>query len=386
MTESHREELAPVLYLEGERTEPPPSTGVGLCLSGGGYRAMLFHVGVLWRLNEARWLERLDRVSSVSGGSITAGVLAVNWDKLDFQGGVAQAFVDRVVAPVRRLARRTVDVRAGLLSLGPGGANYWLAASYRRHVFGKRTLASLPDTPVFVFNTTNLQSGALCQFTKEAIVDDRVGSVCQPQIPLARAVAASSAFPPFLSPARLRVPASAYEPVTDPVRTDLHRAPYTTTPILSDGGVYDNLGLEPCWKSCRTVLISDAGGHMGAPTRVTSFWPLQLYRVLKVIDNQVRDLRKRQAVSGYEAGMRDGAYWGIRSDISKYPAQDLLPFPHDRSLRLAGISTRLARMKAGSQERLINWGYAITDAAIRSHVDPEIPPPADYPYPEAGVD
>ena len=54
-----------------------PVDGVGLCLSGGGYRAMLFHVGVVWRLHDAGWLERLDRVSSVSGGSITAGALAL---------------------------------------------------------------------------------------------------------------------------------------------------------------------------------------------------------------------------------------------------------------------------------------------------------------------
>ena len=47
---------------------------MALCLSGGGYRAMLFHVGALWRLNELGLLPRLDRVSSVSGGSITAGV------------------------------------------------------------------------------------------------------------------------------------------------------------------------------------------------------------------------------------------------------------------------------------------------------------------------
>jgi NTE family protein len=48
--------------------------GIGVCLSGGGYRAMVFHVGVPWRLNELGYLPRLERVSSVSGGSITAGV------------------------------------------------------------------------------------------------------------------------------------------------------------------------------------------------------------------------------------------------------------------------------------------------------------------------
>src|SRR5262245_28221555 len=47
--------------------------GIALCLSGGGYRAMLFHLGALWRLNEAGLLSQLKRISSVSGGSITAG-------------------------------------------------------------------------------------------------------------------------------------------------------------------------------------------------------------------------------------------------------------------------------------------------------------------------
>jgi predicted acylesterase/phospholipase RssA len=55
---------------------------VGLCLSGGGYRAMIYHVGALIRLNELGFLPKLREVASVSGGSITAGMLAVAWPKL----------------------------------------------------------------------------------------------------------------------------------------------------------------------------------------------------------------------------------------------------------------------------------------------------------------
>ena len=58
--------------------------GWALCLSGGGYRAMLFHLGTLWRLNELGYLAKLDRISSVSGGSITSGVLGASWASLDF--------------------------------------------------------------------------------------------------------------------------------------------------------------------------------------------------------------------------------------------------------------------------------------------------------------
>ncbi len=64
--------------------QKPPEAGAALCLSGGGYRAMVFHIGVLWRLYEAGLLKSVKRISSVSGGSITAGVLALKWHKLSF--------------------------------------------------------------------------------------------------------------------------------------------------------------------------------------------------------------------------------------------------------------------------------------------------------------
>src|SRR5918993_272115 len=70
-----------------------PKGGIALCLSGGGYRAMLFHIGSLWRLNELGYLKKLTRISSVSGGSITAGVLGLKWSNLTFDArGVATNF------------------------------------------------------------------------------------------------------------------------------------------------------------------------------------------------------------------------------------------------------------------------------------------------------
>lgn len=43
--------------------------GIALALSGGGYRAMLFYVGAIVRLNEMRLLKDIRRISSISGGS-----------------------------------------------------------------------------------------------------------------------------------------------------------------------------------------------------------------------------------------------------------------------------------------------------------------------------
>src|SRR5262249_14258476 len=88
-----------------DRNPPQPQDGIGLALSGGGYRAMVFHVGALIRLNETALLRKVKRISSVSGGSITAGVLGMSWKDLAFAGDVATNF-DIVVAVSGRWPRR----------------------------------------------------------------------------------------------------------------------------------------------------------------------------------------------------------------------------------------------------------------------------------------
>jgi NTE family protein len=341
---------------------------------------MLFHVGALWRLNELGYLSRLARISSVSGGSITAGVLAKNWAELDFdQTGVARGFGAAVCEPVRTLAGRTIDLWAillGILVPGPIGDRY--VGALKRHAFGATSLQALPDAPRFVINATNLQSAVLWRFSKPYMRDYRVGEVKSPNLELARAVAGSGAFPPFLSPVTLKLEDSAYTPESG---MDLQHPPFTTHVRLSDGGVYDNLGLETAWKRYRTILISDGGGHIGGKPRPNLDWVRQSKRVLDVIDSQVRALRKRQAIECFQLGRREGTYWGIRSDIADYGLADALPCPHAETLELAGTPTRLKKTPALLQERLINWGYAVCDAAMRRHVVDGAGPPPQFPYP-----
>lgn len=368
---------------------PAPEHGLALCLSGGGYRAMLFHVGALWRMHETGLLGRLARISSVSGGSITAGVLALHWPALAADTArQAASFARAVVAPIRALAGDTIDADSIISGLVlPGRISDRVAAAYDRHLFNGATLQDLPDTPRFVINATNVQSGALWRFEKPYMRDYRVGEVRHPTIPLAQAVAASSAFPPVLSPFELRLDPAAFTPATG---TDLQREPYTSQVILTDGGVYDNLGLEPVWKRYDTVLVSDAGGAMQPEPEPASDWARHAYRILNLVDNQVRALRKRLLIASYrlppgDEDHRAGAYWGIRTDIANYQLPDALACPPERTMALANTPTRLARLADDVQERLINWGYAVCDAAIRRHVDPHAGPPPRFPYPASGV-
>jgi NTE family protein len=360
--------------------------GVALCLSGGGYRAMLFHVGALWRLNELAWLSKLQRVSSVSGGSITAGTLGLHWSELGFDAdGVAADLQACLVQPIRKLAGKTIDVWAvigGFLIPGTSISSM-VAAAYRRHIFGQTTLEQLPDEPRFVVNSTNLQTGVLWRFSKPYMADYTIGVVPNPHLELARAVAASSAFPPVLSPFRLKLDPDRFEAAN---RGPNYRKPYTTTAVLSDGGVYDNLGLETAWKRFATILVSDGGGHMEPEPKIHGDWVRQAIRVNSVIDNQVRDLRKRETIAGYLRKERTGAYWGIRSHIADFgPPPGSLSCPPEQTALLAATKTRLKAIDATLQERLINWGYAICDAAMRRWVTPHAPPPSGFPFPAAGV-
>jgi NTE family protein len=296
--------------------------------------------------------------------------------------GRATQFVAKVVEPVRALARKTIDVPSVLRGIfGRGSIADRVRQAYDRELFRGATLQNLPDTPRFVINATNVQSTALFRFSRPYIWDYRVGRIDRPDVSLAHAVAASSAFPPVLSPLELDLSKYRFVPGSG---TDLERPPFTTNAVLTDGGVYDNMGLETAWKRYRRVLISDAGGKTAAEADPPSDWARHSLRINDLIDNQVRSLRKREVIDSFGKS-HEGTYWSIRSNIRKYPGGRTLPCPLDRALLLATIPTRLQAISDDVQERVINWGYGIADAAMRTHVDATLVPPEDFPYPGRGI-
>jgi len=398
---------APVEPLPGERASGSPEQGIAICLSGGGYRAMLFHTGAVWRLAELGFLGpathdfrkadgslqpagTLQRISSVSGGSLLAGMLGLKWKQLAVaEPGLVDRYVELVVAPIRRLAGISLAGKdpKGVLHMlwnivAPGSVNDHIIAAYKKHLFGDATLQDLPDAPRFVINASNLQSGALWRFMKPYMRDWRVGEVKRPTIPLAQAVAASSAFPPVLAPAPLSLRDEDYTPNSGGKgRDNLQRAPFTTKPVLADGGVYDNLGLETTYKRYQTLFVSNAGAPFGIQPEVPSDWVRLGQRCIDVMDNQVLSLRKRLLVGDLIAGVRNGAFWDIEQDIIVHGCAQALACPGDATTRLAHLGTDLSAKDDATQERLINWGYAVSDAAVRGHFDTGLSEPPGFPYP-----
>ena len=56
---------------------------IGIALSGGGFRAAAFHLGVFRKLETMGILWKVDLLTCVSGGSIAGAFLAANWGKAD---------------------------------------------------------------------------------------------------------------------------------------------------------------------------------------------------------------------------------------------------------------------------------------------------------------
>jgi NTE family protein len=244
---------------------------VCLVFTGGGTRAAALSYGVLdmlrntrivWKGVEKSLLQEVDCISSISGGSFTAAYYGLFGDRIftDFRSrfldvDVEDALIRRAVNPVNwfRLA-------------SPYFSRIDLAAEYyHEKIFDKQPFSALAGNgkrPFVILNATNLANGERFEFTQEQF-DFLVSDLAT--YPVARAVAASSAFPFLLSPLSLKnyphpegftLPTDYEEGMKD---YDYNRRRYywarnramyvndKERPYLHlmDGGLADNIGLRP---------------------------------------------------------------------------------------------------------------------------------------------
>jgi len=350
--------------------------GIGLALSGGGYKAAAYHVGALVRLNELGYLPRLSRVTSVSGGSITAGFLGLNWNRLTFDAtGVATNFDAVIVQPLHAfLTEVNLDVAQGLLGLllPFRSAADGVAGAYDKHLFHGATLQDLPEeqpgvAPRFVILATNYELNSLWRFARPYAADYRIGRIDHPTLPLARVVAASSAFPPFFCPIEIDLRGQQW---IETKGADKHAGQFLERALLADGGIYDNMGLEPIWKRYGTLLVSNAGGHFDEAHHPSDWFSL-LLRVINMIHRQAENNRQRPLMLLAKLNQRRVAYWPLRNTAANYPhPSPQLPSADD----VAGAQdegVRLWSLGIKAFARLANHGYSLCDSALGSYLAPQ---------------
>lgn len=237
-----------------------------LCLSGGGYRAALFHLGAMRRLHEVGLLEKFDTWSCVSGGSILAGFLATTREHLfrndklkitDWEADVAEPF-RAFVKTDRRSLQTLQNVSINLVLRKRRVASYLKSLT---KAFGDKSLERLPKKPNLIFCATDMAFGVNWVFEKARVGSYQAGYFSSRDWPVAKAVAASSCFPPVFGPFPVDVDPDRYKKGNfsgdKATRAQLRR-----DMMLTDGGLYDNLGTEPLLgKSVDgyILFVSDAG-------------------------------------------------------------------------------------------------------------------------------
>jgi NTE family protein len=354
-------------YLPDEKRE-----GTALCMSGGGYRAALFHLGALRRLNELGVLSQVKTFTSVSGGSIIAAQLATFLAKAEIAPGKPVAGFDAGVAdPMRAFVSKDIRTGAALARLHPrnwlipGAQSEALAEAYAQGPAPGR-LADLPEQPRFVFLASDMR------FRDQWVFDTgarRVGSrsagyASFGEGTLAEAVAASSCVPGAFG-----VVHTAWEPsklaggeYDEPDRDELVREI-----DLSDGGMFDNLGLEPVWRDHETVLVSDAAPSFKPDPKIGWLW--NALRQGVILLEQATDARKRWLVANFIEEKMKGAYWGIASRPASYeldPAPDAYTYPFIRDF-IAPVRIDLDVFTPGEIAVLENHGYLMAEIAVRKH-------------------
>jgi len=380
---------------------------LGLGLSGGGYRATLFNLGALIRLNEFGLLKKFKRITSVSGGSITNGYLAMRWNDLQFNDdGVIENFRENIVEPLWDFCSKPLDAGAIIWgTLDPfHKVSDKIAGAYNKGLFKHFKMSSIPfgdGIPQFLFYGTNLQTAASVRMMQNMLYDWKIGATEMNNWELATVVGISSAFPPFLSPVILKPDPDKWTKGKYALCFD--DAKYREKLYLTDGGVYDNMGMESLWKKFSnelvndnhkfkplleddidSVLISDAGAPLVFQEKPGKNWFSLIKRALDIVTDQTRAVRKRWLIDKYKSASLSGTYWGITTKIDNYGMPDALVKDNEITRGLREIKTRLTRFSDEDKGRLINWGYALADAGMRRHVKDILvkTPEPRWPFPE----
>lgn len=350
-------------------TETRPS--IALALSGGGIRAMVFHLGVMKHLAECDLLESVSRVSTVSGGSLLVGLLLqqnqMRWPTSE------QYLASSLPALRQSLCKRSLQWGAARQLLNPMNWRFLLSRSnllaqaLQREWQVHAALADLPAVPEWSINGTNAENGKRFRFKQRNIGDYALGYASAERFPLASALAVSAAFPGGFGPLTL-----------DARRFDWRRRSWDDPPEVAklveaafhrihlyDGGVYDNMGLEPFFDAGRQrpkhdgefIICSDAGAPLG---NGFSHGPLSVFRLKRVADimsDQSRSLRVRAFAHYLQQTPSGGAYLYINTSISE-------PEKCPSAQFAASFPTTLRRVDVEEFDRIAAHGQAVAKQAL----------------------
>ena len=335
------------------------STRIHLYLLGRGYRAMLFHLGAVRRLNDFGLLPKLSTVSAVSGGSILSAMLAGKWNEVDCD---PQINLELVLEPIEEILCN-LAYPTGLLSVMGDLLARVYPPAFKRHygdLFGDMTLGKLQHIPEFVFMATNLRTGHGWKLSSNQVsacdIEELKGLDCT-SVLLATAVAASASSPH--APVILKM--SSFEKRKGQFRSASRV--FEDAVILADGSLAEHIDLSSL-SSDDVLLVSDASAFCQPLARPGRVRQDPTNSVMNVAELQLYRRRQSQIQEAFSTEKLKGAYWDIASRAGHIT--DGLDCPETETAALAEISTEFVSIDPTRQRNLIDWGFASCDIAIRT--------------------
>ncbi|RZU36722.1 NTE family protein [Streptomyces sp. BK022] len=350
---------------------------IGLALSGGGSRAAAFHLGCLRALNDRDLLSQIRVVSGISGGSLLAALWAYGpADFADFDAhttellrtGLQRDIIRKAFTPAaatRNLAAASRAAARGLFSrtvtvARPVNRTDALATLLTERAFGTKTMDQVTHPGLdTVLTATDLATTNAVRFGSTLSSCSRYGTITEP-VQVATAVAASAAFPVLL-PALERT--FTFERSGQRQRQ---------TVLLTDGGVFDNLGLsvlEPGRNPAFTPQVFDVSyivacdaGPGELPAKAPHFFAGRLRRSFEVVHRKNQDAGRARLHEWGAAGRIDGftlAYLGMQDHRLPAPPADLVPRE-----RVASYPTNFAAMNRADFTAVTTRGEQLTRALL----------------------
>jgi len=230
---------------------------IGIALSGGGIRAMVFHLGLFKWMAEQNLFEQIKKVSTVSGASLCVGMIYAH-NNLEWP--TSETFLSKTLPAIE--GALAVDLQLSALLRLPITPWHWnkkaniISTVLERNWGVHGNLSQLSGNVTWYVNCTTYETGKRFRFCRDDMGDYILGYVKKPNIPISEIMAASAGFPIWIGPYALKTgdftwesPHSANESWQPPRKQTIH---------LWDGGVYDNLGLESVFKLGNTISSSNA--------------------------------------------------------------------------------------------------------------------------------
>ncbi len=355
------------------------TSNTGLALSGGGFRATLYHLGVIRYLRDSGCLQHVADIAAVSGGSILAAHLALNWDRYTGSDAAFAEVAGELLRFVQfdlrnHIVRRmplTFPIRmAGKLvgseteSLSP---NAILESYYRRFLYGDRRLLELPEQPNLHILSTNVSDGTLAVFNRQGLHVLRRGHRAQDVDPfqhipgtmmsVAKAVGASSAFPGFFPPVHV---------TADDLGVSDGEFPGES---FTDGGVYDNLGTRAFSWIHRIhgvehdqIIVSDAGKPFQILGRSAIGFIAQSIRATDILWDRVWQLERENF------GDQNGFFFAPITQVVD-PAQDPHALHPVVQRAVSSLRTDLDRFSDLEIAAVVRHGYEVARATHRHIAD-----------------